>query len=65
MVPVKELKELINKVRRCYANHCCQGDMVVAKQQTCRHPVLQEELDNTDNGPAARKHLIQQVALYE
>merc|ERR1712013_93270 len=63
MVPVEELKELINKVRRCYADHCCQGDMVVAKQQTCRHPVLQEELDNTDNGPAARKHLIQQASL--
>merc|ERR1719318_975761 len=59
IVPVKELKDLIDKIRTCYKT-CFD---TVISENCSYHSVLDDELNKSCNGPSVKKHLLQQASL--
>lgn len=58
-LPIEELKELIERIRKCYNANCSD----VIAENCSYHNVLDDELNKTCNGPSVKKHLLQQASL--
>ncbi|XP_049544579.1 tRNA:m(4)X modification enzyme TRM13 homolog [Anopheles darlingi] len=57
-LPAEELRELIQKVHRIF-----DAQVGPIEEQSPRHPILDDELNNTEYGPQTLKHLRQSSAL--
>merc|ERR550534_1140557 len=59
LVPADVLRVLIDKIKKCYTT-CCNTEIT---ENLSRHEALDEELNKSTNGPAVKKHLMQQASI--
>jgi len=64
LVPVGQLKQLIEKIRRCFGEFWKEEDLETKQVTSCAaHPVLANELLSNESRTTVRKHLLQQSSL--